>query len=246
MYYIYMLRCKDNSIYTGITTDIARRMKEHFNKEKRCAKYTLTHSAKKLEALWVAENKSLASKLEFNIKKLKKQLQLLLEEDEPKIYQFQQMTHYMTKQYCNYKFHQKMKNGIENIKTLILMDLSAIIVIFGICDEITKWQESVVMCVGALLAVFIPGIGYAIVYHKYKRLKNIESSGCLLEYTNVVLDVGKETKFLCSDGHMEEWKMRSDDDAKVKDGEEAVVIYSPSTHEMFTERKEVMNKICGI
>ena len=68
-----MLRCKDNSIYTGITTDIARRMKEHFNKEKRCAKYTLTHSAKKLEALCVAENKSLASKLEFNIKKLKKQ-----------------------------------------------------------------------------------------------------------------------------------------------------------------------------
>ena len=45
---------------------------------------------------------------------------------------------------------------------------------------------------------------------------------------------------------MEEWKMRSDDDAKVKDGEEAVVIYSPATHEMFTERKEVMNKICGI
>ena len=73
MYYIYMLRCKDNSIYTGITTDISSRMKEHFNKEKRCAKYTLTHSAKKLEALWVAENKSLASKLEFNIKKLKKQ-----------------------------------------------------------------------------------------------------------------------------------------------------------------------------
>ena len=50
------------------------------------------------------------------IKKLKKQLQLLLEESEPKIYQFQQMTHYMTKQYCNYKFHQRMKNGIENIK----------------------------------------------------------------------------------------------------------------------------------
>ena len=47
-------------------------MKEHFNKEKRCAKYTLTHSAKKLEALWVAENKSLASKLEFNIKKYRR------------------------------------------------------------------------------------------------------------------------------------------------------------------------------
>lgn len=191
-------------------------------------------------------DEELEAERQAKIKKLKKQLQLLLEEDEPQIYQFQQMTHYMTKQYCNYKFHQKMKNGIENIKTLILMDLSAVIVIFGICDEITKWQESVVMCVAALLAVFIPGIGYAIVYHKYKRLKNIESSGCLLEYTNVVLDVGKETKFLCSDGHTEIWEMEFDDDIKIKDGEEAMIIYSPFTHEMFTERKEVMNKICGI
>ena len=40
--------------------------------------------------------------------------------------------------------------------------------------------------------------------------------------------------------------MKPDDDAKVKDGEDDVVIYSTSTHEMFTERKEVMNKICGI
>ena len=60
------------------------------------------------------------------IKKLKKQLQLLLEESEPKIYQFQQMTHYMTKQYCNYKFHQRMKNGIENIKTIYISNLHTV------------------------------------------------------------------------------------------------------------------------
>ena len=131
------------------------------------------------------------------IKKLKKQLQLLLEESEPQIYQFQQMTHYMTKQYCNYKFHQRMKNGIENIKTLMLMDLSAVIVIFGVYDydEITKWQQSIIICIAALLAVFIPGIGYAVVYHKYKYLKNIDSLGYLLEYTNVGLDVGEERSF---------------------------------------------------
>ena len=28
MYYTYMIRCLDNSIYTGITTDLQRRMKE--------------------------------------------------------------------------------------------------------------------------------------------------------------------------------------------------------------------------
>lgn len=72
MYYIYMLRCKDNTIYTGITVDIKRRMKEHFSKNEKCAKYTYTHNAKKLEAVWQTENKSLASKLEYAIKKLTK------------------------------------------------------------------------------------------------------------------------------------------------------------------------------
>ena len=69
MYYVYMLRCTDNSVYTGITTDVEKRMSEHFSKDEKCAKYTKTHSAKKLEAVWVTENRKLASKLEFNIKK---------------------------------------------------------------------------------------------------------------------------------------------------------------------------------
>lgn len=72
MFYTYMLRCEDNSIYTGITTDIERRMKEHFSKDKNCAKYTLNHSAKKLESVWKSDNRELASKLEYYIKKLKK------------------------------------------------------------------------------------------------------------------------------------------------------------------------------
>lgn len=72
MYYTYMLRCEDNSIYTGITTDVERRMKEHFSKDKKCAKYTLRHSAKKLEAVWKTENRVLASKLEYQIKQLTK------------------------------------------------------------------------------------------------------------------------------------------------------------------------------
>ena len=72
MYYIYMLRCSDNSIYTGITVNIEKRMKEHFCKDKNCAKYTLTHSAKKLECVWQTENRVFASKLEYHIKKLTK------------------------------------------------------------------------------------------------------------------------------------------------------------------------------
>ena len=69
MYYTYMLRCIDNSIYTGITSDLKRRMEEHFSQNEKCAKYTATHQAKKLEAVWESENRIFASKLEYHIKK---------------------------------------------------------------------------------------------------------------------------------------------------------------------------------
>lgn len=73
MYYIYMLRCADSSIYTGITTEIERRMEEHFSQDKKCAKYTLRHKPIKLEVVWKTENRMLASKLEYHLKHLKKE-----------------------------------------------------------------------------------------------------------------------------------------------------------------------------
>lgn len=72
MYYTYMLRCENNSIYTGITTNVERRMQEHFNKDKKGAKYTKSHNPKRLECVWESENKVLASKLEYRIKTLTK------------------------------------------------------------------------------------------------------------------------------------------------------------------------------
>ena len=72
MYYTYMIRCIDNSIYTGITTDLERRMKEHFTQDEKCAKYTKRHKAKKLEAVWTSADRKLASKLEYHMKHLTK------------------------------------------------------------------------------------------------------------------------------------------------------------------------------
>lgn len=72
-FYTYMLRCEDNSIYTGITTDIDRRMKEHFSQGEKSAKYTRTHTPKKLEAVWQSNTRVLASKLEYRIKQLTKE-----------------------------------------------------------------------------------------------------------------------------------------------------------------------------
>ena len=69
MYYTYIIRCIDNTLYTGITTDLNRRMHEHFLATNKCAKYTLRHKPQKLEIAWESPNRVQASKLEFHIKK---------------------------------------------------------------------------------------------------------------------------------------------------------------------------------
>lgn len=72
MYYTYMIRCQDNSIYTGITTDMERRFGEHRTQDKKGAKYTKSHKVTKIEAVWSSENRALAGKLEYHIKRLSK------------------------------------------------------------------------------------------------------------------------------------------------------------------------------
>lgn len=73
MYYTYMLRCSDNSIYTGITNNLEKRLEEHISKDKKGAKYTRSHEVIKLEIAWKSKDKSLACKLEYQIKNLTKQ-----------------------------------------------------------------------------------------------------------------------------------------------------------------------------
>lgn len=67
-----MLRCSDNSIYTGMTNNIDRRLLEHILKEKNGAKYTKSHDVVRLENAWKSKDKSLACKLEYQIKQLSK------------------------------------------------------------------------------------------------------------------------------------------------------------------------------
>lgn len=71
-YYVYMIRCRDDSIYTGIAKNLERRIKQHFLKDKNCAKYTKSHEVEKLEIAFLAKTKKDACSLEYHIKKLRK------------------------------------------------------------------------------------------------------------------------------------------------------------------------------
>lgn len=72
MYYVYMMRCEDNSLYTGMTTDPARRLAEHLGQGAEGAKYTKSRKVVRMEALWQMETRSQALKLEYALKRLPK------------------------------------------------------------------------------------------------------------------------------------------------------------------------------
>lgn len=69
-WYVYILRCEDDSLYTGITNNLEKRFADHL--EKKGAKYTKSHKVQKIEIFFEVKNRSEASKLEYKIKKLDK------------------------------------------------------------------------------------------------------------------------------------------------------------------------------
>lgn len=85
MYYVYMLRCEGNTLYTGITTDVKRRFAEHSEGKIKGAKYTRARKPIRIEAVWQTDNKIDAAKVEYRIKKLEKSQKELLVSGEAEI-----------------------------------------------------------------------------------------------------------------------------------------------------------------
>jgi len=67
-YYLYILQCSDDTLYTGITTDLERRVEEH-NSSDKGAKYTRARRPVTLVYSEEYENRSEASKREYFVKK---------------------------------------------------------------------------------------------------------------------------------------------------------------------------------
>ena len=76
-YFVYIIKCSDNTLYTGIATDIQRRVNEHNTSEKG-AKYTKSRRPVHLLYSEVSEDRSSASKRESEIKKLSRAKKLEL------------------------------------------------------------------------------------------------------------------------------------------------------------------------
>ncbi len=82
---VYILRCGDGTLYTGITNDLYQRLKAH--NEKRGARYTRARLPVTLVYQEEAASRSQASRREITIKKLPRQKKLSLLQAAVKRYQ---------------------------------------------------------------------------------------------------------------------------------------------------------------
>jgi len=80
-WFVYILKCGDGTLYTGITTDLDRRLEEH--KKGVASKYTRSIGADKFVHTELAADRSAALTREAEIKKLSRQKKLQLISDKP-------------------------------------------------------------------------------------------------------------------------------------------------------------------
>jgi putative endonuclease len=79
MYYVYILKCGDGSLYTGITVDVERRLRQH--QSGKGAKYTRSHLPVRLVYQEAQPDKPSALRREMAIKGLTRPQKLKLIEE---------------------------------------------------------------------------------------------------------------------------------------------------------------------
>jgi len=72
VYFVYVVKTSGDTLYTGITTNLERRLKEHNSHTSKSAKYTRTFDSCKLVYSESFPDRSSATKREIEIKKMTK------------------------------------------------------------------------------------------------------------------------------------------------------------------------------
>ncbi len=70
MWFLYLIRCKDGSLYTGITTDVKRRVEQHQGSDGKGSKYLRGRAPLELVLKKRIGDRSLALKIEKRVKKM--------------------------------------------------------------------------------------------------------------------------------------------------------------------------------
>jgi len=84
-WFLYLIRCRNGRLYTGITTDVERRFEEHNSGDKKGSKYLRGKAPLKLVMKKRIGDRSMALRVEAKVKKLPKIKKELLVDGKIKI-----------------------------------------------------------------------------------------------------------------------------------------------------------------
>ena len=139
-----MVRCEDGSHYTGITTDPRRRMREHVLRLTPGAKYTKSHRVIALDALWSAQTRSEACRLESAVKRLRAEQKRAL------IAQPDQLHDFLGARIDASRYNDGQRGGVVKVrakiekldpKTLVIREVPFTKTAESVQDSITKAVE---------------------------------------------------------------------------------------------------------
>ena len=79
-WFLYIIRCSDDSLYTGITTDVERRLREHNGEKGKRASAAYTRARRPVALMYQEEHadRACASRREFSVKKMSRAQKLEL------------------------------------------------------------------------------------------------------------------------------------------------------------------------
>lgn len=77
-WYVYLLRCADDSLYAGICIDLQRRLMEHNHDNKKAARYTRVRRPVEMVYHEPCSDRAHASQREYQLKKMSRQQKLLM------------------------------------------------------------------------------------------------------------------------------------------------------------------------
>ena len=73
MWFVYIVRCADDTLYTGIAKDFARRVEEHNSNDLLASNYTRARRPVTLVYKEAVDTRSAAAKREYEIKRMTRQ-----------------------------------------------------------------------------------------------------------------------------------------------------------------------------
>ena len=161
-----------------------------------------------------------------------------IEEDYP-ICQFTPVSNTFSRKYCIYRYKAERKDWFKMTVTISVLFIGLGSVIALALDG----KEVLVIEAGIILWLLFVGWYY---WHKKKKCKKFkqaakDSRPC--EICEVKMALGKEHKYIYSNGQEKSVWMEWDMEGKIKDGQPAVIVYIPLADKFYTDKPETIEMI---